>query len=181
MKINANTYFANIRRFGQKFRSQSTPSVTYSWMESLSVLMRPLKNTLLTTMSSASPVLKIIGKDWDSKMNKQLPKIRVPMMAAFSMIWKNYLDALQKDINTNVPPLEVSFNNMRPLLDTAQRATENKIRNTLGKLSQKASSVTFDAVQYLTDEMEPTFKEAQQICKFDQLVSSLELDTDNIP
>ncbi|KAL4724222.1 hypothetical protein ACLX1H_008835 [Fusarium chlamydosporum] len=145
-KIAANSYYANIRRFGQQYHSYATPRVTYNWMESL-----------------ASPILKTIGKDWDSKMNKQLPKIRIPMMDAFSLIWTKYLDALQKDINTKVPALELSFKNMRAILDNSQRATENRIRSTLGNLAQKASGITFDAVEYLSNEMEPTFHAAKEI------------------
>ncbi|CEI60412.1 hypothetical protein FVEN_g6553 [Fusarium venenatum] len=146
LKISANTYYANIRRSGGKFQSHYTPRVTYNWMENL-----------------AAPVLKIIGKDWDSKMNKQLPRIRIPMMGAFSIIWTKYLNELQKDISAKVPTLEDSFKNMRPILDQSQRATETKIRGTLGRLAQKSSDITFDAVEYLSEGMEPAFDAARQI------------------
>jgi hypothetical protein len=92
-------------------------------------------------------------------MNKKLPKIRKPMMAAFSEIFREYLDQLQKDISTKVPSLEVSFNNMKPILSASQRATETKIRSTIDELSQKASNVAFDSVDYLKEEMKPTFQE----------------------
>ncbi|GKT97974.1 gtpase slip-gc [Fusarium langsethiae] len=96
-------------------------------------------------------------------MNEQLPRIRIPMMGAFSSIWTKYLDELQKEISTKVPTLEVSFRSMRPILDQSQRSTENKIRSTLGRLAQKASDVTFNAVQYLSDGMEPAFAAARNI------------------
>ncbi|PCD32744.1 hypothetical protein AU210_008986 [Fusarium oxysporum f. sp. radicis-cucumerinum] len=140
------TYYANICRYGAEYTSFSTPRVTYNWMKSL-----------------ASPVLKTLGKDWDNKMNKKLPKIRKPMMAGFSQIWKEYLDQLQQDISNKVPALEVSFNSMRPILNTSQRSTENQIRKTIEELSQKASSVAFDSAEFLTDEMKPTFEECMEI------------------
>ncbi|KLP11491.1 Uncharacterized protein Y057_10054 [Fusarium fujikuroi] len=105
---------------------------------------------------------KAIGKDWDYKMNKKLPKIRVPMMAGFSTLWKDYLDKLQHDISNKVPSLGVSFNKLRPSLDKSQRETENKIRNTMDNLSQKASSVAFDAVELMTEQMESTFEECKE-------------------
>ncbi|KAM0446261.1 hypothetical protein ACHAQK_001178 [Fusarium lateritium] len=146
VRLHANTYLAIIKRGGGKYTSFARERVTYSWNESL-----------------ASPVLKTIGRDWDSKMNKRLPKIRVPMMQQFSEIWTEYLNQLQKDINTKIPSLGVSFNNMRPILDASQRATENRIRSTLGKLSHRASSVAFDTTAFLTEEMKPTFKAAEEV------------------
>ncbi|KAF5586418.1 gtpase slip-gc [Fusarium pseudocircinatum] len=141
IRMHWGTYYANICRYGAEYTSFSTPRVTYNWMKSL-----------------ASPVIKTLGKDWDNKMNKKLPKIRKPMMAGFSQIWEEYLDQLQKDISNKVPALEVSFNNMRPVLNTSQRSTENQIRKAIEDLSQKASSVAFDSADYLTDEMKPTFE-----------------------
>ncbi|KAM0233101.1 hypothetical protein ACHAP5_010528 [Fusarium lateritium] len=146
VRLHANTYLAIIKRGGGKYTSFAKEPVTYSWNESL-----------------ASLVLKTISRDWDSKMNKRLPKIRVPMMQQFSEIWTEYLNQLQKDINTKIPSLEVSFNNMRPNLDTSQRATENQIRSTLSKLSHKASNVVFDATAFLTEEMKPTFEAAAAV------------------
>jgi hypothetical protein len=99
-------------------------------------------------------------------MNKKLPKIRIPMMAGFSKIWEEYLDKLQQDISSKVPSLGVRFNSMRPILDTSQRATENKIRKTIDNLSQKASSVAFDSVEFLTEEMQPTFEDCKETRKF---------------
>ncbi|KAH7478006.1 hypothetical protein IWW34DRAFT_901585 [Fusarium oxysporum f. sp. albedinis] len=145
IRMHWGTYYANICRYGAEYTSFSTPRVTYNWMKSL-----------------ASPVLKTLGKDWDNKMNKKLPKIRKPMMAGFSQIWKEYLDQLQQDISNKVPALEVSFNSMRPILNTSQRSTENQIRKTIEELSQKASSVAFDSAEFLTDEMKPTFEECME-------------------
>ncbi|SCO34021.1 uncharacterized protein FFNC_03580 [Fusarium fujikuroi] len=145
IKMHWATYYANICRYGAEYTSFSTPRVKYNWMESL-----------------VSPVLKAIGKDWDYKMNKKLPKIRVPMMAGFSTLWKDYLDKLQHDISNKVPSLGVSFNKLRPSLDKSQRETENKIRNTMDNLSQKASSVAFDAVELMTEQMESTFEECKE-------------------
>ncbi|KAF5536093.1 gtpase slip-gc [Fusarium phyllophilum] len=142
VRMHWGTYYANICRYGAEYKSYTSPRVTYNWMNSL-----------------ASPILKTLGKDWDNKMNKKLPKIRKPMMAAFSQIFKEYLDQLQKDISTKVPSLEVSFNNMKPILSASQRATETKIRSTIDELSQKASNVAFDSVDYLKEEMKPTFQE----------------------
>lgn len=88
------------------------------------------------------------------------------MMAGFSQIWKEYLDQLQQDISNKVPALEVSFNSMRPILNTSQRSTENQIRKTIEELSQKASSVAFDSAEFLTDEMKPTFEECMEIGTF---------------
>ncbi|KAL5620863.1 hypothetical protein FOBRF1_004109 [Fusarium oxysporum] len=145
IKMHWATYYANICRYGAEYTSFSTPRVTYSWMQSL-----------------VSPVLKTIGKDWDYKMNKKLPKIRIPMMAGFSDIWKDYLDKLQHDISSKVPSLGVGFNRMRPNLDKSQRETENKIRNTMDNLSQKASSVAFDSVEFMTEEMQSTFEQCRE-------------------
>jgi hypothetical protein len=88
------------------------------------------------------------------------------MMAGFSQIWKEYLDQLQQDISNKVPALEVSFNSMRPILNTSQRSTENQIRKTIEELSQKASSVAFDSAEFLTDEMKPTFEECMETGTF---------------
>ncbi|KAF5254162.1 hypothetical protein FANTH_1044 [Fusarium anthophilum] len=145
IKMHWATYYANICRYGAEYTSFSTPRVTYNWMESL-----------------VSPVLKTIGKDWDYKMNKKLPKIRIPMMVGFSTIWKDYLDKLQHDISSKVPSLGVSFNRMRPSLDKSQLETENKIRKTMDNLSEKASSVAFDAVEFMTEQMESTFEECKE-------------------
>ncbi|KAF5702645.1 gtpase slip-gc [Fusarium mundagurra] len=145
IKMHWATYYANICRCGSQYTSFSDPRVTYNWMESL-----------------VSPVLKAIGKDWDYKMNKKLPKIRIPMMAGFSAIWKDYLDKLQQDISSKVPSLGVSFNRMRPSLDKSQLETENQIRKTMDNLSQKASSVAFDAVELMTEQMESTFEQCKE-------------------
>ncbi|KAM0351869.1 hypothetical protein ACHAPU_002382 [Fusarium lateritium] len=137
------TYAANIRRNGAKFTSFSIPRVNYTWMETL-----------------ASPLMKTISRDWDKKMNKRLPLIKKPMMAGYTEVFTQYLNEIQRLITVNIPALEAIFNGMRPILDSSQRATETDIGNALDSLSQKASTVAFEAVTYLTDEMKRTFRAA---------------------
>ncbi|WZH49307.1 Dynamin_N domain-containing protein [Fusarium acuminatum] len=142
-KMHFGTYAANIRRNGAKYTSFSTPRVTYTWMENL-----------------GAPILKAISKDWDRKMNRKLPLIKPPMMAGYTEVFTEYLNEIQRLITKHVPALEAIFNGMRPILDNSQRATETDIGNVLDKLSQKASTIAFEAVAYLTDEMTPTFRAA---------------------
>jgi hypothetical protein len=93
-------------------------------------------------------------------MNRKLPLIKPPMMAGYTEVFTEYLNEIQRLITKHVPALEAIFNGMRPILDNSQRATETDIGNVLDKLSQKASTIAFEAVAYLTDEMTPTFRAA---------------------
>ncbi|OBS23368.1 hypothetical protein FPOA_03917 [Fusarium poae] len=143
-KMGWSTYLANIRRNGSTYKSWGV-GVTYNWIENL-----------------AAPVLKTLSRDWDRKMNKQLPLIRRPMMSDYSRIFAEYLTAIQHVINKKVPPLAACFSNMRPMLEASQRATETKIADVLGTVADKAAIVALNVVGHLQDEMIPTFQVALQ-------------------
>jgi hypothetical protein len=98
-------------------------------------------------------------------MNKQLPLIKRPMMSDYSRLFTEYLNAVQRVINEKVPPLAACFSNMRPILENSQRTTETQIGDVLGTLAEKAAIVTVNAVQYLQDEMRPTFRIAMEDSK----------------
>jgi hypothetical protein len=54
-KMHFGTYAANIRRNGAKYTSFSTPRVTYTWMENLSVLLFILSRVWLTIFTEVHP------------------------------------------------------------------------------------------------------------------------------
>ncbi|KAJ4009644.1 hypothetical protein NW752_009231 [Fusarium irregulare] len=141
-KMHFCTYGANIRRMGRTYRSAGS-GVTYTWIENL-----------------AAPILKTLSRDWDRKMNRQLPLIKRPMVSDYSRIFTEYLDAIQRVINDKVPPLGACFESMRPILENSQRAMSTKIGDVLSTLAEKSALVTVDAVVYLHDEMRPTFEAA---------------------
>ncbi|KAF5611203.1 GTPase SLIP-GC [Fusarium subglutinans] len=137
------TYAANISRNGTKFRSHAPPRVTYTWMDHL-----------------AEPVMKTICKDWDDKMNKQLPLIKTPMILGYTCVFTAYLNEIQKVIGEKVPSLEFSYNNMRPILENSQHATEIKIRDALTQLAENTATVAFDVSKFLSNEWKPVFRVA---------------------
>ncbi|CZR42561.1 uncharacterized protein FPRO_09864 [Fusarium proliferatum ET1] len=137
------TYAANISRDGAKFRSHAPPRVTYTWMDHL-----------------AEPVMKTICKDWDDKMNKQLPLIKTPMILGYTCVFREYLNKIQKVISEKVPSLEYSYNNMRPILENSQHATEVKIRDALTQLAENTATVAFDVSKFLSNEWKPVFRVA---------------------
>ncbi|XEV04322.1 hypothetical protein FSHL1_009609 [Fusarium sambucinum] len=97
------TYAANLRRNGTEYKSLGV-GVTYTWIENL-----------------AAPILKTLSRDWDQKMNTQLPLIRAPMMSDYSEIFTEYLNAIQRVISEKIPVLEACFANMRPILENSQQ------------------------------------------------------------
>ncbi|KAF4338652.1 GTPase SLIP-GC [Fusarium beomiforme] len=134
------TYAANLSRDGSKFKSHAT-GVTYTWMEHL-----------------VAPIMKTFSKDWDRKMNRQLPLIKTPMILGYSQGFTQYLNEIQQIISDKVPSLELSFNSMRPILENSQHATEIKIRDALSVLQENVARVAFLADEYMADEWKPTFR-----------------------
>ncbi|QPC58119.1 hypothetical protein HYE67_000350 [Fusarium culmorum] len=141
-KMGWSTYVACIRRNGSTFKSPRI-GVTYNWIENL-----------------AAPILKTLSRDWDRKMNKQLPLIKRPMMSDYSRLFAEYLNAVQRVINEKVPPLAACFANMRHILETSQRTTETKIGDVLGTVADKSAIVALNVAGYLEEEMKPTFEVA---------------------
>ncbi|CAF3487534.1 unnamed protein product [Fusarium graminearum] len=141
-KMGWSTYVACIRRNGSTFKSPSI-GVTYNWIENL-----------------AAPILKTLSRDWDRKMNKQLPLIKRPMMSDYSRLFAEYLNAVQRVINEKVPPLAACFANMRPILETSQRTTETKIGDVLETVAEKSAIVALNVAGYLEEQMKPTFEVA---------------------
>ncbi|KAL3600183.1 hypothetical protein FPOAC2_04414 [Fusarium poae] len=138
------TYAANLRRNGAEYKSVGV-GVTYTWIENL-----------------AAPILKTLSRDWDRKMNNQLPLIRTPMMSDYSGIFTEYLNAIQRVISEKIPVLEACFANMRPILENSQRTTETQIGQILGTLAERAAIVAINVAKTLEEEMKPTFEAALQ-------------------
>ncbi|KAF5571882.1 GTPase SLIP-GC [Fusarium pseudoanthophilum] len=136
------TYAANLTRDGSTFKSHTT-GVTYNWMEHLT-----------------APIMKSFSKDWDRKMNKQLPLIKIPMILGYTQGFTEYLNEIQRVISEKVPSLEQSFNNMRPILENSQRATEIKIRDTLSQLTENVARVATQADTFMAQEWKPSFRVA---------------------
>ncbi|KAF0637775.1 hypothetical protein FPSE5266_09531 [Fusarium pseudograminearum] len=142
-KMAYGTYAANLRRNGSTFTSGF--GVTYTWIENL-----------------AAPILKTLSRDWDKKMNQQLPLIRTPMMSEYSSLFTDYLNEIQRVISEKIPVLAACFSNMRPILESSQRATETQIGDILGTLAEKSAIVALNVANSLEDEMKPTFENALQ-------------------
>lgn len=81
-------------------------------------------------------------------------------MSGYSRLFGEYLNAVQRVIDERVPSLAACFANMRPILEDSQRATETKISDVLGTLAERSAIVTLNAVNYLHNEMAPTFRAA---------------------
>ncbi|KAJ4254472.1 hypothetical protein NW762_010071 [Fusarium torreyae] len=145
-KIHWKTYEASMARGGGEYTPQSNPGMTYNWMEDLS-----------------TPVLRLISSDWDEEMNQKVMEIQHPIMEAFKKEWQSYRDNLEKAVRDNLPTLELSFNSLFLITANSERVNKNKVRDILGNLSQESSGVYKDAVAFLTERMEPTFKTGLQI------------------
>ncbi|RGP63852.1 GTPase slip-gc [Fusarium longipes] len=144
-KLHYATHDAILRRDGSLYTSPSS-GITYTWNENL-----------------VAPIIEALSRDWDRKMNRQLPLIQRPMFLDYSRLFTEYLNALQCVINEKVPTLADQFSNLRPILESSQRATEMQIGEVLGTLSEKAAMVTHDAVKYLKGEIKPIFETALNI------------------
>ncbi|KAF9771618.1 hypothetical protein IL306_010737 [Fusarium sp. DS 682] len=153
------TYAANLSRDGSKFKSHAT-GVTYTWMEHLSANTSHGSQIETNEFDRVAPIMKPFSKDWDKKMNQQLPLIKTPMISGYTQGFTQYLNEIQQVISDKVPSLELSFNNMRPILDNSQRATEIKIRDALSQLQENVAQVAFLADVYMADEWKPTFRDA---------------------
>ncbi|EWG38616.1 hypothetical protein FVEG_01798 [Fusarium verticillioides 7600] len=147
-KIAAVTYKAIVKRHGRTYESKTKgcSKVTYNWLEEL-----------------GTPMLQIMGKDWDRAMNKELLKIKVPIMEAFKKVWADYVKELEQVISMELPALEESFSDILTMVSNAEHVCESKILQLLEELSKETSSVGFDLVDYLEEELEQTFDGAFKI------------------
>lgn len=110
-------------------------------------------------------MLQIMGKDWDRAMNKELLKIKVPIMEAFKKVWADYVKELKQVISMELPALEESFSDILTMVSNAELVCESKVLQLLEELSKETSSVGFDLVDYLEDQLEQTFDGAFKIRK----------------
>ncbi|KAL9566542.1 hypothetical protein ACKAV7_009457 [Fusarium commune] len=141
-KIACSTYKAIVKRHGRTYASKTKncPKITYNWLEEL-----------------GTPMLQLMGKDWDRDMNKELLKIKDPIMEAFKKIWVNYVEELEQVISTELPALEDTFGGILTMVSNAEHVCESQVRQVLEWLSKETSSVGFDLVDYLEEELEQTF------------------------
>ncbi|KAG4258109.1 hypothetical protein FPRO03_03064 [Fusarium proliferatum] len=148
-KIAAPTYKAIVKRHGRTYPSKTKgcPKITYNWLEEL-----------------GTPMLQIIGKDWDRDMNKELFKIQVPIMDAFKKVWADYVEELERVISMELPALEESFSGILTMVSNAEHVYESQVLQLLQRLSKETSSVGFDLVDYLEEELAQTFDSAFRIC-----------------
>ncbi|KAM0243175.1 hypothetical protein ACHAPO_000013 [Fusarium lateritium] len=136
------TYDAILRRDGATYTSPSS-GITYTWIENL-----------------ATPIIETLSRDWSSKLYKQLPLIRTPMMSHYSELFSQYLDAIQRVINKHIPILAARFQKLRPTLEDCQNTTETKIDEVLRTLSEKAVIDTLNVAPRLRSQMIPSFRAA---------------------
>ncbi|KAF5685386.1 GTPase SLIP-GC [Fusarium circinatum] len=137
-KIACNTYKAIVKRHGRTYPSKTKgcPKITYNWLEDL---------------------------DWDKDMNKELLKIKVPIMEAFKKVWADYLKELEQVISMELPALEESFSGILTMVSNAEYVCESNVLQLLEGLSKETSSVGFDLVDYLEEELAQTFDGALRI------------------
>ncbi|KAF4945902.1 hypothetical protein FSARC_14330 [Fusarium sarcochroum] len=140
------TYEANMARGGGEYTPRSNPGMTYTWMKDL-----------------AAPMLRLISSDWDEAMNHELMEIQQPITEAFEKEWQGYQEKLRKAIRNNLPALELSFNSLFLIMANSERVSRNKVHQILDDLSKISSGVNFDAAEFLTRRMEPTFATGLQI------------------
>ncbi|KAF5684906.1 GTPase SLIP-GC [Fusarium denticulatum] len=147
-KIAAGTYKAIVKRHGRTYESKTKgcSKITYNWLEGL-----------------GTPMLQIMGRDWDRDMNKELLKIKVPIMEAFRKVWADYVKELEQVISMELPALEESFSDILTMVSNAEHVCESQVLQLLEELSKETSSVGFDLVDYLEEELEQTFDGAFRI------------------
>ncbi|KPM39609.1 hypothetical protein AK830_g6943 [Neonectria ditissima] len=136
------TYQAILVRGGNPFTSKGT-GVTYTWLENL-----------------ATPLLAGIAKEWDEKLNRYLPSLRVRIMEEFSRIWGAYLENLVFAIQKCVPSLAPEFARVVPFLGNVESSVKHEVMRALDDLSQEASEAHPEVVSVLGDQLAPTFDEA---------------------
>lgn len=107
-------------------------------------------------------MLQSLGRDWDRYMKEELLKIEVPIMEAFEKAWTAYVEGLNQVISTELPVLEsFSIDDM----SNAKKPFTTSVREILEWLSTETSTVGFDLVDYLEEELKQTFEGAFKIGK----------------
>ncbi|KAI1208665.1 uncharacterized protein F4807DRAFT_452276 [Annulohypoxylon truncatum] len=143
-KIHWNTYQANIRRDGGRFRGRSgRDCIDYYWMQDVSDVL-----------------LKTIVQKWDNALNHDIPNLGEEASDIINTIWRDFLQRLRIRFQENLPQLLPSLDEMIHSLDAIKARVNNDVQQALVAVSKDASEIHPEAAKTIQRSWKPAFKSA---------------------
>jgi hypothetical protein len=101
-------------------------------------------------------------------MNHELLNIKHPIKCTFKKVWADYLREIEKLVKEELPVLETSFNSLLSMASDIELGFETQIFAALETLAKETSTVGLDVVEFLVEELGPTFAIAAKMSKYNR-------------
>ncbi|KAI1325943.1 hypothetical protein F5Y16DRAFT_422331 [Xylariaceae sp. FL0255] len=145
-KVHWQTYKANITKRGSRFISKTASCrQTYNWMADICHVF-----------------LRTIVNQWNTSLNHEIPALVDEAIIQTDKIWAQFLQRLGIATGKFNDKVCQDIRGEMPALNAIKCEVQNKVREVVDGISERASRTHPDFVKVIQQQWEPAFKDAQK-------------------